>query len=205
MDPMQPHHGPLCPACFADCQADNSRVHPIQSGESLERIEPAAIDAIDAMGGRAHRRSGTSKSHFRYPMQLHFEDSGVRLLCADIPEVNAFGANLKKVKAQGLESLKRALSLYVKQGRSIPRARAAHDPALVLQLPMMTEAKILLWNTMCEEGVNRAELARRMGCTRVAASRLVDFLGVSKIGTVERALELLGRRLTLVLEGAQKP
>ena len=55
---------------------------------------------------------------------------------------------------------------------------------------------------MMDEGVNRAELARRMGISRQVAERLVDFLHASKIEQVERALGLLGRRISLVLEAA---
>lgn len=54
---------------------------------------------------------------------------------------------------------------------------------------------------MGEERVNRAELARRMGCTTEAANRLVDFRLVSKIGLLERALGVLGRQLIVGLEG----
>lgn len=52
---------------------------------------------------------------------------------------------------------------------------------------------------MLDEGVSRTELARRMGCTRQVVDRLVDFIHASKIEQVERALCLLGRRLSVVL------
>ncbi len=50
--------------------------------------------------------------------------------------------------------------------------------------------------------VSRAELARRMVCSREVVDRLVDFIHSSKIEQIERALVLLGRRLSLVLEVA---
>ena len=139
---------------------------------------------------------------YQYPLELHREDTGVWLSCPDIPEMNASGDTLAEAFAEALDGFESALSLYVEQRRAIPQASAPSDPALVLHLPALTVAKIMLWNAMVHEGVNRAELARRMGIKRQVAERLVDFLHASKIEQVERALGLLGRRLSLVLEAA---
>lgn len=139
---------------------------------------------------------------YQYPLELHTEPTGVWLSCPDIPEMNASGDTLGEAFAEALNGFESALSLYVEQRRKIPAASAARDPAMVLHLPALTVAKIMLWNAMLDEGVSRAELARRMGCTRQVVDRLVDFLHSSKIEQVERALGLLGRRLSLVLEAA---
>lgn len=139
---------------------------------------------------------------YQYPLELHHEATGVWLSCPDIPEMNASGDTLAEAFAEALDGFESALSLYVEQRRAIPRASVATDPTLVLHLPALTVAKIMLWNAMMDEGVNRAELARRMGISRQVAERLVDFLHASKIEQVERALGLLGRRISLVLEAA---
>lgn len=139
---------------------------------------------------------------YQYPLELHPEPTGVWLSCPDVPEMNASGDSLPEAMAEALNGLESALSLYVEQRRPIPRASAPVDPTLVLHLPALTVAKIMLWNAMLDEGVSRAELARRMGCTRQVVDRLVDFIHTSKIEQVERALALLGRRLSLVLEAA---
>ncbi|UEB98691.1 type II toxin-antitoxin system HicB family antitoxin (plasmid) [Pseudomonas sp. HN2] len=139
---------------------------------------------------------------YQYPLELHTEPTGVWLSCPDVPEMNASGDTLGEAFAEALNGLESALSLYVEQRRKIPAASPAQDPALVLRLPALTVAKIMLWNAMCDEGVSRAELARRLGVSRQMVDRLVDFLHASKIEQVERALGLLGRRLSLVLEAA---
>lgn len=139
---------------------------------------------------------------YQYPLELHPEPTGVWLSCPDIPEMNAAGDTLVDAFGEALNGLESALSLYVEQRRRIPAASVPVDPTLVLHLPALTVAKIMLWNAMCDEGVSRAELARRMGCTRQVVDRLVDFIHASKIEQVERALGLLGRRLSLSLEAA---
>lgn len=139
---------------------------------------------------------------YQYPLELHIEPTGVWLSCPDIPDMNASGDTQAEAFAEALDGFESALSLYVEQRRPIPAASVATDPTLVLHLPALTVAKIMLWNAMLDEGVSRAELARRMGCTRQMVDRLVDFLHTSKIEQVERALSLLGRRISLVLEAA---
>jgi antitoxin HicB len=139
---------------------------------------------------------------YEYPLEQHHESPGVWLSCPDIPEMNASGDTLGEAYAEALNGMESALSLYVEQRRKIPNASAASSPALVLHLPTLTVAKIMLWNAMLEEEVSRAELARRLGCTRQMVDRLVDFLHASKIDQVERALGMLGRRLSLMVEAA---
>lgn len=139
---------------------------------------------------------------YQYPLELHTEPTGVWLSCPDIPEMNASGDTLAEAFAEALNGFDSALSLYVEQRRKIPSASAPRDPAMVLHLPALTVAKIMLWNAMLEEGVSRAELARRLGISRQVADRLLDFLHSSKIEQVERALGVLGRRLSLIVEAA---
>ncbi|WP_277759582.1 hypothetical protein [Pseudomonas sp. A34-9] len=50
--------------------------------------------------------------------------------------------------------------------------------------------------------MSKAELARRLDVQRPQVDRLVDFLHHSKIANVERALQQLGRRLSVSMEAA---
>jgi antitoxin HicB len=140
---------------------------------------------------------------YQYPLELHHEATGVWLSCPDVPEFNASGDTLDEALDEVSNGMEAALSLYVDQRRKIPAASVeASGQALVVRLPALTVAKVMLWNTLCDEGVSRAELARRMGCTRQMVDRLVDFLHTSKIEQVERALGHLGRRLSISVEAA---
>ncbi|KPB61602.1 MULTISPECIES: type II toxin-antitoxin system HicB family antitoxin [Pseudomonas syringae group genomosp. 2] len=139
---------------------------------------------------------------YQYPLTQHQEQTGVWLSCPNIPEMNASGHTLTEALDESLNGMESALSLYVDQRRKIPEASLPAGDELVMHLPALTVAKIMLWNSMLDNGVTRAELARRLGCTRQVVDRLVDFLHTSKIEQVERALGLLGRRITLSLEAA---
>ena len=95
------------------------------------------------------------------------------------------------------DAMETALSIYVDQRRPIPPARTQGPAHEVLRLPMLTVAKIALWNARFEEEVSKSELARRLGVNRPQVDRMVDFLHASKIEQIERALAVLGRRLTI--------
>ncbi|WP_309756607.1 hypothetical protein [Pseudomonas oryzihabitans] len=71
-----------------------------------------------------------------------------------------------------------------------------------MRLPTLTVAKVALWNAMHEQGVGKAELARRLGVHMPQVDRLVDILHNSKIDQVEHALYLLGKRLQVTVEAA---
>ena len=138
---------------------------------------------------------------YQYPLELHEEPTGVWLSCPDVPEMNASGDTLADALGEALNGMESALSLYVDQRRKIPAASPI-GAGPVLHLPALTVAKIMLWNSLLDEGVSRAELAQRLGCSRQVVDRLVDFLHTSKIEQVERALGVLGRRISLTLEHA---
>ncbi len=139
---------------------------------------------------------------YQYPLELHEESTGVWLSCPDIPEMNASGDNLNEALSEALDGMESALSLYVDQRRKIPQASAPGAGDKVLRLPALTVAKIMLWNALLDEGVTRAELAKRLGCSRQVVDRLVDFLHTSKIEQVERALAVLGLHLSVSVQAA---
>lgn len=136
---------------------------------------------------------------YHYPLEVREESTGIWLSCPDMPEMSSSGDTLEEAMGEALNGMESALSLYVDQRRKIPDGSPIGD-GLVLHLPTLTVAKIMLWNSLLEEGMSRAELAQSLGCSRQVVDRLVDFLHTSKIEQVERALSVLGRRIRLTLE-----
>lgn len=94
------------------------------------------------------------------------------------------------------------LSYRVTNGGALPLASAPQKVERVIHLPAVTVAKIVLWNTMMEKDMRKADLRRLLGVHQVQGDRLVDFLHTSKMEQVESALAALGKRLTLSVEAA---
>jgi antitoxin HicB len=137
-----------------------------------------------------------------YPVEFHHEACSVWVSCADIPELHSAGDDEAEALLEAVDGLESALSLYVGQRRAIPAASRPRKGQPVVFLSALTVAKIGLWNAMVEQGVGKAELARRLGVHMPQVDRLVDFLHQSKIQQVEHALALLGYRLSVSLEAA---
>ncbi|EJN32313.1 type II toxin-antitoxin system HicB family antitoxin [Pseudomonas sp. GM80] len=140
---------------------------------------------------------------FEYALEVHEEPGCIWLSCAEIPEMHAAGDTVEQALDSAIDGIETALSIYVDDRRLIPTGLAGEqESGAVLRLPALTAAKIALWNTLLESGVSKAELARRLGVQRPQVDRLIDFLHHSKIENVERALQQLGRRISISVEAA---
>lgn len=140
---------------------------------------------------------------YDYQLEVHEEAAGVWLSCPVVPEMNATGETLEEALATAADALETALSFYVDDRKPIPlpgmRLRGNY---VTFRLPALAAAKVSLWNAMCAEGVTKIELARRMNVARPQVDRLLDFLHDSRMDGLERALQALGRRLSVTVEAA---
>lgn len=136
-----------------------------------------------------------------YPVEIHTED-GIWVTCRDIPELHSAGDDEEEALLEAVDGLETAISIYVDQRRPIPAPSEARPGERLVRLPALTVAKVALWNAMMEQGVGKAELARRLGVHMPQVDRLVDILHNSKIDQVEHALYLLGKRLQVTVEAA---
>ena len=92
------------------------------------------------------------------------------------------------------DALTTALSFYVEDNRPIPPATPPHGRA-VMSVPALAAAKLALHEAMLGAGISDAQLACRLGLDERAVRRLRNPSHRDHIGTVERALRALGRRL----------
>lgn len=139
---------------------------------------------------------------FDYPVTLHHEAGSVWISCDDVPELSSAGDNEAEALLDAVDGLESALSLYVDQRRPIPLPRPAAPGQPVVRLPALTAAKVALWNAMSEQGIGKADMARRLGVNRPQVDRLIDLLHNSKIEHVEHALAVLGWRISLSVAAA---
>lgn len=140
---------------------------------------------------------------FEYKLEVHTEPEGVWLACEAIPELHVAGDTLDEALGGVLDAMETAFSIYVDERRPIPFGGAhAQGEVVLFRLPALTAAKVALWNAVLDEGISKAEFARRLSTQRPQVDRLLDFLHDSKIENIERALQELGRRLSISVEAA---
>ncbi|MCO7557822.1 MULTISPECIES: type II toxin-antitoxin system HicB family antitoxin [Pseudomonadaceae] len=132
-----------------------------------------------------------------YPISIHQEADHFWSRCPDLPEAHSAGDTLEELLANAVEGIQLAMSIYVDQNQAIPQASEPKPGQYVIYQPIQVAAKAVLWNTMREQGVRVADLARRLEVSHQVASRLIDFEHTSKIEQLERALGALGKRLAV--------
>lgn len=140
-----------------------------------------------------------------YNYAIRFEQDtapGLAVYCRDLPQLNSYGDDEAHAMAEAVDAIESTLSIYVDERKAIPEATPAQPGEKVVYLSAVTVAKIVLWNTMIERDMRKADLRRLLGVHQVQGDRLVDFLHTSKMEQVEAALAALGKRLTVSVQAA---
>ena len=92
-----------------------------------------------------------------------------------------------------------AIEARIEDGLDIPLPTRPRKGEHLASLPIGTAMKAALYQAMREQGVTKAELARRMALDEKEARRMLDPRHATKVPTLERALHMLGKRVELVV------
>lgn len=115
----------------------------------------------------------------------------------DVPEALTEAPTIEALRESALDALVTAVEFYIEDRRPFPVPSDVQPGDLVVELPPSVAAKILLLNAMIETNTRPADLARKLGISRQAVSRLTDLHHATKIDAVDRALRAMNRRLML--------
>jgi antitoxin HicB len=139
---------------------------------------------------------------FTYPALIEpGEEQGFVVTFPDVPEAVTQGEDRPEALAMGAEALGLALLTYLRQGRPLPRSRAARGLTPVTVEPEIA-AKIAVLEAFADAGISKAELARRIGKDEREVRRILDPRHATKLGALRAALSALGRRLVVGVEKA---
>ncbi len=137
----------------------------------------------------------------RYAVKLAPDDNGTVLVTVpDIPEALSFGEDEEDALARAADAIETALIGAIDAREPIPSPRAKGRK--FVSLPVLSVAKIGLYEAMRADGVGKAALARKLGVALPQIDRLLDLRHHSRMDAVERALAALGRSLTVTVEAA---
>jgi antitoxin HicB len=133
---------------------------------------------------------------YSYPVNLEKDTNGSLLVTfPDIPEAASVGDDEDEALLNALDALESAIEIYFDEKREVPTPSKARKGQRAVTLPALVTAKVLLANEMIRQGVRKAELARRLELHMPQVDRLLDPRHSSKLDTIERAFEKLGKRL----------
>lgn len=133
---------------------------------------------------------------FDYPVTLTPDDDGTVLVTfVDVPEAITFGADEDEALLQAVDALESALSMYVADRQPLPAASRPKRGQHTVRPSPLECAKLGVYQAMTEQGIKKAELARRLGWHMPQVDRLFDLRHASRLDQLEAAARVLGRHL----------
>ena len=124
-----------------------------------------------------------------YPASLIPDpDGGFTVTFRDVPEAITEGDSREEALLRAEDALESALAMYVAAKEPLPVASNADPDEVMVPLSALGMAKTALYDAMCEQGVGRAELARRLRWHLPQVNRVLDLRHASKMEQVKAAL-----------------
>ena len=132
---------------------------------------------------------------FDYPVTLTPDGDTVLVSFIDVPEALTFGADEDEALLQAVDALETALSFYVDARKPLPVPSAPNKGQRMVRPSALEGAKLGVYKAMTDQGIKKAELARRLGWHMPQVDRLFDLKHASKLDQIEAAARVLGRSL----------
>ncbi len=133
---------------------------------------------------------------FDYPVTLTTDDDGtVLVMFIDVPEAITFGADEDEALLNAIDALETGLSFYMDTRKSLPLPSKPSRGQKTVSPSALECAKLGVYQAMTEQGIKKAELARRLGWHMPQVDRLFDLRHASKLDQIEAAANVLGKHV----------
>lgn len=134
---------------------------------------------------------------FDYPVTLTPDADTVLVTFTDIPEAITFGMDEDEALLQAVDALETALSFYVGDRKRLPTPSKPKKGQKIVRPSALECGKLGVYQAMMEQGMKKAELARRLGWHMPQIERLFDLTHASKLEQIEAAANVLGKRVLM--------
>lgn len=138
---------------------------------------------------------------FAYPVTLTADevDGGFVVTFRDVPEAITQGDDTADALTQAADALEEAVAGRLRRGDPIPEPSAPGPGQAVVPVPALTAAKAALYLALQEAGINKSDLATRLGCDEKEVRRLLDPKHPSRLSGIQKALAALGKGIAVRL------
>ncbi|MCF8199275.1 MAG: type II toxin-antitoxin system HicB family antitoxin [Sulfuritalea sp.] len=138
----------------------------------------------------------TMKTHpLDYPVDLAPDDGAILVTFPDVPEAITQGEDMDEALLYAVDALETALSFYVDDRKPLPRPSKPKRGQKTVRPSALECAKLGVYQAMTEQGIKKAELARRLGWHMPQVDRLFDLRHASRLDQIEAAARALGRHV----------
>ncbi len=136
---------------------------------------------------------------FDYPVTLTPDDGTVLVTFADVPEAITFGDDEDEALMNAIDALETGLSFYVDARKPLPVASQPTTGQKTVRPSPLECAKLGVYQAMTDQGIKKAELARRLGWHMPQVDRLFDLRHASKLDQIEAAANVLGKHVHVLI------
>ena len=136
---------------------------------------------------------------FDYPVTLTPDGGTLLATFIDVPEAITFGADEDEALLNAMDALETGLSFFVDARKPLPVPSKPKRGQKTVRPSALECAKLGVYQAMTEQGIKKAELARRLGWHMPQVDRLFDLRHASRLDQLEQAARALGRRLEVTL------
>lgn len=138
---------------------------------------------------------------YAYPIDIVEEEDGMTILFPDLPEAITGGVSRDEALARAADCLEEAVAGRMVRKEDLPkpspvRGRATVTPGAVLA------AKAALYEALRDANLTNTSLATRLGVQESEVRRILNPRHATKIGRLEAALAVLGKRLVIEIRDA---
>lgn len=128
---------------------------------------------------------------YTYQIELAPDDNNTVLATSpDFPEVTTFGEDNNEALLRAIDALEEAIAARIARREPIP---GPSDGRYKVALPTLTSMKLALYNSMREQHVTKAELARKVSWHAPQVDRLLDLSHASRVDQLETAMKAIGK------------
>lgn len=120
----------------------------------------------------------------------------------DLREALTDGKDMAEAFEEAQDCLGSALAFRLAGKEKIPYPSRARRGQRMVPVPLWIAPKIALYWAMEERGINKSELARRLGVRETVVRRMLDPDHATKPEKIQAALEVLGKRFLVAVEDA---
>lgn len=133
---------------------------------------------------------------FDYPVVLQAQpEGGFVVTFSDVPEAITQGEDEEEALLYAVDALETALSFYMDGRKSLPVPSKPKRNQATVRPSALECAKLGVYQAMTEQGIRKAELARRLGWHLPQVDRLFDLNHASRLDQIEAAARALGRHV----------
>lgn len=134
---------------------------------------------------------------FDYPVTLTPDGDTILVTFADVPEAITFGSDEDEALLNAVDALETGLSFYVDARKPLPTVSKPKARQKTVRPSALECAKLGVYQAMTEQGIKKAELARRLRWHMPQVDRLFDLRHASRLDQIEAAAAVLGRHIEI--------